>query len=332
MGRGSTPIPDAPLIAYESHSAWSEVDFGKDIGVKRTPRLREATTDADGAFVLCGIPAGVKGTIQAQRGVASTAEVPVEMGDAPLILQSLTMSSIAGTHSTPIVGRAVLTGRVTDKSGLPLADARVVVQGAKAVTTTGKDGSFHLEGLPSGTRAVLVRHIGYAPNEIPVDLANATPVSIAVALDKQTQTMDAVKIEGKMDEALRKNGFLDRKQMGMGHFGTGRHRARAPPAAIQPLLYDPWLPVSTRDWYGVRDPVHSWRQWVRDLLGGRCAVARESTRPTGRAVPRRAAYGARNVQCLGSTDAVPSIGTNVVLRHSHLDESLGPTMRTWAIV
>ncbi|HXC25693.1 MAG TPA: carboxypeptidase regulatory-like domain-containing protein, partial [Gemmatimonadaceae bacterium] len=172
LGHISDPDTHAPLDSVRVSLAWTEIQASKDIGVRRTASIREGMSDASGAFAICGIPAGVKGTIRADRGRAQTAEVPVALDESPLLIQSLTMALVAGTtDSAAATGQAVLTGRVTDAKGLPVVGAQVSVQGAHASVTSATDGTFRLVGLPSGTRDVLVRRVGFTATQIPVELS-----------------------------------------------------------------------------------------------------------------------------------------------------------------
>ena len=236
MGHVFDPDTHAPIDSVRVSLAWTDISVGKDIGVRRIPTLREGMTDASGAFIICGVPVGIKGTIEADRGKAQTAEVPVALDESPLLMQSLTLALVKGTDSIPPTGQAVLTGRVTDPQGLPISDASIVVQGATPKTSSAKDGSFRLSGLPSGTRSVLVRRVGFAPVELPVSLAAATPTNVVVKLDKTTPTLAPVKVVGSMDSALKADGFTDRRRMGMGYYLGPEDIARRMPQQLSSLF------------------------------------------------------------------------------------------------
>lgn len=241
MGRVLDPDTHAPLAGVRVSVVWSELAVGKDVGVRRVPQVREGRTDANGAFVICGVKAGIQGTLEADRGRAQTAEVPIDLGESLLELQTLTMTAITGTDSTlPQAGKAVLTGRVVDQRGLPVENARITVQGATATVSTGKDGAFRLAGLPSGTRAVLVRSLGYSPSQLPVQLSAAKPATLAVQLQKAPPTLPAVHVESQVAQALKDNGFEDRRRMGMGYYLGPEDIARRQPQQLSSLF--PMIP------------------------------------------------------------------------------------------
>ena len=84
------------------------------------------------------------------------------------------------------VGTGILTGRVTDASGNVIANATVTATSADTAqihsATTGADGSYRFEGLPSGTYWVKFEAAGFKMVEIPT--AKVTGAE-AVVLDEK---------------------------------------------------------------------------------------------------------------------------------------------------
>jgi hypothetical protein len=230
MGHVFDPDTQAPIDSVRVTLVWTDVEVGKNIGFRRLAKVRESYTNSAGMFMICGVPAGVHGTLQAELGEAKTAEVQVDMGNALLATEALFLSRLVPTDSTTLlVGDASVSGRVVNDKGVPVPNAEVSVHGAKSKTKTQSDGEFLLTNLPSGTRAVLVRRIGYSPVEMAVDLTPQEPARIMVRLAAAAPRLDEVKVEGKMTAALKKNGFLDRKKMGMGRFLGPEDLARRQP-------------------------------------------------------------------------------------------------------
>lgn len=220
MGRVVDPDTEIPLQGVRVSILWTKMDIGKDVGVKRIPQVREGVTDEGGNYVICGIQSEVAATIQAERGTSKTAEVPVQFAEQQVLgFATLHLIDVPLEDSAPTVGDAVLSGRVLNKEGAPIEGATVSVQGApKSQVKTSGDGSFKISNLPSGTRAIYVRAIGFSPRQRAINLSAATPVSVEVTLEDQPPSLAAVEVEGVYDEALKKNGFTDRKRMGMGRF------------------------------------------------------------------------------------------------------------------
>jgi len=238
MGRVTNPDSDKPIDSARVSLVWTQVEANKDVGVRRTQNVRQAVTDAAGNYVICGIPNGIQGTVQAEVGDDKTGEVPIEMGSGGgLAFLNLGLLPRTGNDTTPLAGQAVLTGRVVDQRGVVVADANVSVQGARASAKTGADGQFRLGGLPAGTRTVFVRRIGFAPQQIAVDLSSTTPARIDIRLEKAVTTLASVTVEGKYAAALKENGFTERRRMGMGHYLTADDVARRQPQQVTQMFY-----------------------------------------------------------------------------------------------
>jgi len=217
MGRITNADTQEPLDSVRVSMVWSEIEAGAGIGVRRIPRVREAKTDASGAFIICGIPLGTSGTLQAERGDAQTAEVPVQVDSAPLSMQSM-MLSLQVADSGGLLGESEVSGRVVTEGSIPVPNATVTVQGAKMNAKTATDGTFRIGQLPAGTRTLFVRAVGFVPTELAIDLTPKQPAVISVRLSKAVNNIEGVVTEGTFGAALKKNGFADRKRMGLGRF------------------------------------------------------------------------------------------------------------------
>jgi len=181
----------------------------------RTPiqRVRTTRTRADGFYAICGLPETITGTVQAAVGAFTSSEIPVNMKAEYLA----TASFLVGTPSkdSTIKGTAVLSGRVTDVAGAPMAQAQVAVEGGNAIGITNADGTYTLRGLPSGTTSAVVRKIGYSPALRTVHLRANEPQRLSVVLAAGVRALPTVTVTGTMDAALKKLGFNDRRNMGM---------------------------------------------------------------------------------------------------------------------
>ena len=195
---------------------WTELTAGTDIGVRRMPRVRVATSDARGYYRICGVPGDLDdATLQGERGIAKTAEVPVATNGA-VGLRSLLVRSRADSAAT--TGRAVVLGHVVDTLGMPVRDAQVSVEGAAPVAMTNASGDFSLNKLPSGTQALVVRRVGFGPARAIVDLSAEDPVHVAVNLERAVPRLAPVVVAAQT-EALSRVGFEDRqKHSAGGHF------------------------------------------------------------------------------------------------------------------
>jgi hypothetical protein len=207
-GRVDYADDDKPVAGAVVSLVYTDPRSGTPIQRVRTSRAR-----GDGLYVICGLPETLTGTVQASVGAVSSSEIPVNMKESLLA----TASFLMGTPSKDSVhrGSAVLTGRVTDVTGAPMAQAQIAVEGGAAIAVTGADGTFSLAGLPSGTTSAVVRKIGYSPALRTVHLRANQPQRLSVVLAAGVRALPTVTVTGTMDVALKKLGFNERRNMGV---------------------------------------------------------------------------------------------------------------------
>ncbi|WP_153800938.1 SusC/RagA family TonB-linked outer membrane protein [Foetidibacter luteolus] len=74
----------------------------------------------------------------------------------------------------------VVTGRVTDSSGAPLAGATVLVKSTTIGTQTGADGAFRLS-VPQNATTLLISHINYTAREVSIGNGNITVALLGIS-------------------------------------------------------------------------------------------------------------------------------------------------------
>lgn len=249
IGRVLEAESDKPVEKARVSFAWSEISLRDNL--RRLARVRDVTTGADGVYRVCGLPSEVVGTVQAFHSGVSTAEVKVTIEGQPLAIQGLRIGSaetvVAANDSAALArakqsatgprfsavtvrkGQAVLTGRVVNGAGQPIIGARVDVVGTPGATLTKENGEFSLSELPSGTQTVVVRQIGFAPEEVAVELSTRAAQRVTVALTRAAQVLAPVAITANADAGLDKVGFTQRRRGAGGYFITAEDiEKRAP--------------------------------------------------------------------------------------------------------
>jgi hypothetical protein len=224
-GRVREPDSDVAAVGARVSLVWYDPDpplvAGVPVKVKKAPRVREATVGEDGTYRLCGLPEKYEGKLQAQRkDGGTTAEVSVVQEDGLLALRSMSVAplAVATTDSTgkpaarAAKGSARVLGRVINKQGAPLANARVSLNGTDASTQTRTTGEFVLDSLPPGTQAITVRHLGYAPTEKTVELSSRTPARVIVQMGPYVPELTPVEVVSRMDQGLERVGWTQRKK------------------------------------------------------------------------------------------------------------------------
>ena len=250
IGRLLEAESENPVANARVSVAWSEISIRDNL--RRVARVREAKSGGDGVFRICGLPSEMVGTVQAIHQGVSTAEVKVEIVGQLLVIQGLRIGSaetvVATTDSAALAraresatgqrfsaatvrkGQAVLSGRVVNGAGQPIVGARVDVLGTPGAALTRENGEFSLTELPAGTQTVVVRQIGFAPEEVAVELSSRAPQRITVALTRSAQVLAPVTVTtNAADVGLEKVGFTQRRRSTGGYFITADDIAKRAP-------------------------------------------------------------------------------------------------------
>jgi len=226
FGRLMDPETLEPIANAEVSVVWNDYVASKAIGIRVTPRLVKDSTDSNGAFTLCGLPDQMDASLHAKYHGAMTADVPVATSalDGDFIIRPLYVSR--SDTSAIKSGRAIVSGRVTFAAGQPASSSRVEIVGSSAVGITDERGEFTLATAPSGTQLLLVRHLGFTPEQIPVELTTRETRKVSVQLRKYIPMMDPVLVTARREHALESVGFTQRRRSGVGRYITADDIAR----------------------------------------------------------------------------------------------------------
>ena len=215
---------ETPAEGAKVSLLWYESD---PLGLKKTPRVREAVIGKQGSYRICGLPETMSGKLQVFRNGVSSGEVPVELAGSLLAMRSMSISSAtrvvatasdSGRRTTTFRGNARITGRVLNKYGQPISGARVNVQGSASATLTRSNGDFTLDSLPAGTQTLEVRQLGFAPQEVAVELSAAQPQSVTVKMTDYVPVLETMRVTAQRERGLSDVGFADRKRSGQGYY------------------------------------------------------------------------------------------------------------------
>lgn len=232
VGRVRDADSGAPATGGKVSLVWFEMDLSA--GVRRVPRVREASVAADGTYRICGLPPQLDGKIQVIRGSMTSGEILISFGDELFAMRNMSIAAPGAVVSmqlppssdtsrrnvptTTVLGSARLTGRVVNKAGLPLNNARVQLDGTTRVAATRQTGEFILDSLPAGTQNVTVRLLGYAPVEQAVDLVSRQSRAVTLMLTEFVPVLGAIRVSAQRERALDDVGFARRKRTGQGYY------------------------------------------------------------------------------------------------------------------
>jgi hypothetical protein len=217
IGHINDPETQQPVAGAEVSIAWSQMEASKEAGFHRSPRVLRDSTDATGAFRLCGLPTSIQATLQAKRGNSVTAEIPIALGqdEYELFARTLLLSKV---DSGAKVGQATVTGRVLLEGSATNAGSRVEVVGTDQVVLTNAKGEFTISKLPSGSQVLLARHLGFGAQTVPVDLTSRQAQQVTIKLPKFVATLDPVIVKARSPASLDKIGFNQRQKSAQGYF------------------------------------------------------------------------------------------------------------------
>ena len=236
IGHVNDPESLAPIAGAEVSVGWTELEVSKSFGIRRTPHLLRDTTDKTGMFKICGLPSGLSASMQARRGSATTAEVPIEIAEGRSQVFTRTLSLSAAVDSTTKTGNASVSGVVQLEGSSSNAGTRVELSGTDIVAMTNEKGEFRMQNLPSGTRLLLARHLGFGAETAPVELSSRQPQRVTMKLSKFVAVMDPVLVTARRTRALDKVGFNQRRKSGFGQYIGPERLERMHPNNLYEIL------------------------------------------------------------------------------------------------
>jgi carboxypeptidase family protein len=235
IGHVHDPETLQPIAGAEVSIAWTSVEASKEIGIRRTPHLVRDTTDSSGAFRFCGLPNSLAASLQARRGPLATSEIPITLGDQPVEFLARDLLLSAGDSALKS-GNASVSGVVSLEGNAAASGTRVELLGTDRVAITNEKGEFEMQNLPSGSRVLLARHLGFAASVAPVDLSSQDHPRVSIKLAKFVAVMDPILVTARRSAALDKVGFGQRSKIGMGYYLGPDRIARMHPYYVSDIL------------------------------------------------------------------------------------------------
>jgi hypothetical protein len=168
------------------------------------------TTNASGAFTLCGVPRESNLLLRAGDDTLGTGEISVRLEGRAIARHDLVVGSRART--------AAVSGRVVNQQGVPIAGAMVGVEGDSLLfVRAGDDGSFTFRAVPQRSAQVLVRSIGYTPQHVGLEPTSDEVLLPDVVLGPVPQELGEIRIVAEAT-TLGELEFRQRQRSGIGVF------------------------------------------------------------------------------------------------------------------
>jgi hypothetical protein len=253
MGRLWPARAGAPISAGTVSVLWSETVI--DGSVQQRRPMITAETDAQGAFVICGVPAATPMLVQGVSADGASGVVQLEAPTSRLLLRDLrtapvdrARTAIAGAPTRtdsadlmveailPMRGMGRLRGAIRTEDGTPIANAQLQVRESVADARSSADGSFELRELPTGTHTLEARAIGYAPLRQAVDISDGDTARVVFIMTSVSRILDSVRVLGERMTPAWKRDFESRRQQGLGRFVDEAAIAQRNPMMVSDLL------------------------------------------------------------------------------------------------
>jgi hypothetical protein len=230
-GRVLDPDNDEPVLGAKISLAWVDMVVSKETGVVRTPHQLRADADSTGFFRFCGLPADLDAVVQGERSGVSTGEVAISTHGSQLTFENLAIASAKGTSM-----KGTVRGTVVSLDNQPVRGARVEAPMWGVAVVTKDDGTFNLDGVPTGTQLIIVRHIGFEVARVPVNVSSRQPIEVRVTLGPSVNVLDPVLVTARANSALEKDGFAARRRTGWGKYFTSEDIAKRNPYQVSDML------------------------------------------------------------------------------------------------
>lgn len=150
---------------------------------------------------------------------AALARSGVALGLSGLLL-AVAPAGLAGQEAERD-SAATLTGRVVSAmTGGPLPDARVVLKLSQRGAFTDSTGRFTIANVPPGQDTVQVTMIGFADEQLPIQLQPGATTEVTLLLSETVLRMEEITVTVERERTGKLAGFERRRKAGMGHYIT----------------------------------------------------------------------------------------------------------------
>ncbi|MBL0938771.1 MAG: carboxypeptidase regulatory-like domain-containing protein [Gemmatimonadaceae bacterium] len=198
------------------------VSVTKGVGVTRVPRRTATVAQADGAFTVCGVPAGGTVRVRGAHGTDTTGMIEMVVPEHGIARLDLTVGTVShvDVDSVPMRrGQGVLRGRILGPLGQPLPNASAGVWGTGLTARTDSSGYWQLRQLPMGTHTVDIRAIGFQAEQHIVDIGDLADHELHSTLERMV-TLDTVRTRALREQLFvpEIRAFEQRRRTGHGSF------------------------------------------------------------------------------------------------------------------
>jgi hypothetical protein len=181
-------------------------------------RQVETTTDLDGGFSACSLPAATPLLATVAFGSAG--------GRVDLTLVSEATGEVTIGVDAP---RTAASGRVVQESGTRgIGDVVLEIEGSEVRVVSAADGSFQLPPMPPGAYELTTSHIAHGERQDTISIEHGALLQYTIGLAESAVPLRPIEVVVR-SELLERRGFYERQQNGTGAYLTrSSWQARSP--------------------------------------------------------------------------------------------------------
>jgi hypothetical protein len=183
-------------------------DFNARSAIGAASRMSDARTDSTGTYYACGAPPNNSVYVAGYSSTLRSGAVTVTGDTLPLRRVDLVLGEFGKSSA--------IRGVVRDPRKAPLVGASIDVDGVEATVKTDAGGRFTVPGVPTGSRTLAVRAIGYAPLFQPIAVLEKQTDEIQVEM--RAVALPGVSITGRQNVSTLQLDYEQRKREGFGTF------------------------------------------------------------------------------------------------------------------
>ena len=211
-GRGGIVFGSVRATDGTTRLAGAQVRVSWDYNAPSAPgvkpvRTSDTNTDATGSFYACGAPPNYNVYVMGYSKELSSGAITIPGDTLPLRHVDVVLGEFGKT--------AVIRGVVTDPRKTPLAGASIDVVGVDATVKTDGNGHFSLANVPTGSRTMEIRAVGFAPMFVPIAVLAKQNEELNITM--LATALPGVNVTGRQVSGLQLD-FEQRKREGFGTF------------------------------------------------------------------------------------------------------------------
>jgi hypothetical protein len=218
-----------PLRGAVVRAHWYQMALMAGV-TRETRRVESDTANADGRYVICGVPNDISLTLSSSVEEQATGDLTLSLDHFAIGRRDLMVSrsDTAARVPPPVAsddtiprrrppGSAHLRLLVTNAQGRPVEGATVGVRETSASSTTDAAGRARLTGVPAGSQTLMVRKPGSEPVTRIVALRPGTDNELTVEIGRSITLLPTVAVTGQRRSQL-ETDIVRRRMLGYGKF------------------------------------------------------------------------------------------------------------------